>query len=115
MVLLNTHKLIRAGLTTRVGAGMYDITYTIYEAESDTCLHNLQSGQAWAILGFSQTYRWTRNPIFRQAAISLADYFVKRLKQTTHEFPFVPVWDWDAPVPATGQPLRDASAGMWNR
>lgn len=67
-------------------------------------------GQAWAILGFTQTYVWTRDPTFLQAAIHLSDYFLQRMSSATHDHPFVPVWDFDAP-PQT-PPLRDTSAGM---
>ncbi|KAG0648265.1 Unsaturated glucuronyl hydrolase [Hyphodiscus hymeniophilus] len=67
-------------------------------------------GQAWAILGFTQAYIWTKDLIFLRAAINISDYFLARLSSTTHTHPFVPVWDFDAP-PET-PPLRDTSAGM---
>ena len=67
-------------------------------------------GQAWAILGFTQTYVWTKDPTFLQAAIDLSKYFLKRLSQSTDPHPYVPVWDFDAP--AETPPLRDTSAGM---
>lgn len=75
-------------------------------------------GQAWAILGFAQTYAWTRDAAFLAAARGLADYFLRRLAESpapTHGN--VPVWDFDAPpldeeADTDGQPLRDASAGM---
>lgn len=74
-------------------------------------------GQAWAILGFIQTYMWTKDAAFLSAAQGLADYFLRRLAASpapTHKN--VPVWDFDAPpqedMDTNGQPLRDTSAGM---
>lgn len=70
------------------------------------------SGQAWAILGFTQTYIWTRERVFLDTAISLSNYFIQRLIESLHEYPFVPPWDFDAPVNTARPLLRDASAGM---
>ena len=74
-------------------------------------------GQAWAVLGFVQTYMWTSDTAFLFAAQRLADYFLTRLSESpapTHKN--VPLWDFDAPpqedIDTEGQPLRDASAGM---
>ncbi|KAL2167494.1 hypothetical protein VTG60DRAFT_1188 [Thermothelomyces hinnuleus] len=36
-------------------------------------------GQAWAILGFAQTYMWTKDPEFLDAACGCAEYFLHRL------------------------------------
>ncbi|KXJ86979.1 Six-hairpin glycosidase-like protein [Microdochium bolleyi] len=83
-------------------------------------------GQAWAILGYSQTYQWTKMPEFLEAAVGLAEYFVYRLetspaevelRHTRHEGKtmgrYVPLWDFDAPLDDTGRgPLRDSSAGV---
>ncbi|KAE9382155.1 glycoside hydrolase family 88 protein [Stipitochalara longipes BDJ] len=71
-------------------------------------------GQAWAILGFTQTYIWTKDPTFLHASIALANYFLSRLDTSPYPSPYVPLWDFDAPVPLPGQeaPLRDTSAGM---
>ncbi|KAL5318277.1 hypothetical protein ACEPPN_013336 [Leptodophora sp. 'Broadleaf-Isolate-01'] len=71
-------------------------------------------GQAWGILGYSQTYMWTRDPVFLHAATELANYFLARLEAFTCNCPYVPLWDFDAPVPLNqGElPLRDTSAGM---
>ncbi len=67
-------------------------------------------GQAWAILGFVQTYTWTREPEFLDAAINLSDLLLARLSKCTGEYPHVPPWDFDAP---TRDPVvRDSSAGM---
>jgi unsaturated chondroitin disaccharide hydrolase len=46
-------------------------------------------GQAWAIYGFTMTYRYTRDPRFLATAQSLADYFLKYLPSD-----FVPYWDF---------------------
>ncbi|KAL2814521.1 Six-hairpin glycosidase-like protein [Aspergillus cavernicola] len=62
-------------------------------------------GQAWGILGFMQTYEWTRDSEFLDTAKGLADYFLSCLPEDG-----VPYWDFDAPV-NTGCP-RDTSAGM---
>jgi hypothetical protein len=67
-------------------------------------------GQAWAILGFTQTYVWTKDQVFLDAAISLSDYFLHRLSTSKYPSPFVPFWDFDAP--ASDPPIRDTSAGM---
>ncbi|KAJ0416893.1 Six-hairpin glycosidase-like protein [Aspergillus carlsbadensis] len=62
-------------------------------------------GQAWGILGFMQTYGWTREAGFLQTARELADYFLDHLPDDA-----VPYWDFDAPV--DGSCPRDTSAGM---
>lgn len=86
-------------------------------------------GQAWAILGYSQTYNWTKDPVFLEVACGAAEYFLYRLKtapdcvdvsfvdQGTGDTKtigrHVPLWDFDAPSddPASPPP-RDTSAGM---
>ncbi|KAF4463471.1 glucuronyl hydrolase [Fusarium albosuccineum] len=80
-------------------------------------------GQAWGILGYSQSYIWTKDPEFLDAAIGLAEYFVYRLLNSPAcvEIPipgqnrtkgrYVPLWDFDAPID-TEAPLRDSSAGI---
>ncbi|KAL1968630.1 hypothetical protein VTN77DRAFT_1456 [Rasamsonia byssochlamydoides] len=67
-------------------------------------------GQAWAILGFTQTYIWTKDPTFLHVATSLANYFLNRLSTASHTHPYVPPWDFDDST--TSPPLRDTSAGM---
>ncbi|RFU81288.1 unsaturated glucuronyl hydrolase [Trichoderma arundinaceum] len=67
-------------------------------------------GQAWTILGFAQTYIWTKEQAFLDAAISLTEYFLERLRSATHAYPYVPLWDFDAPI--GDKILRDSSAGM---
>ncbi|KAL4946948.1 Six-hairpin glycosidase-like protein [Aspergillus filifer] len=92
-------------------------------------------GQAWAILGYAQTYMWTKDPVFLDAACGCAEYFLHRLANSpscveVDVDPFlsyttvpnehklrgrigrnVPLWDFDAPIDTTA-PLRDSSAGV---
>ncbi|KAH6891518.1 Six-hairpin glycosidase-like protein [Thelonectria olida] len=85
-------------------------------------------GQAWAILGYSQTFQWTGDRDFLETACGLAEYFLLRLEMLPScvEKPlpvpagslrrttcgrFVPVWDFDAPLNESN-PLRDSSAGI---
>lgn len=78
-------------------------------------------GQAWAILGFAQTYTWTKDATFLQTASGLADYFIMRLlsapscveqvRNGVRTGQYVPLWDFDAPV-NEDNPLRDTSAAM---
>lgn len=79
-------------------------------------------GQAWAILGYAQTYNWTKDPDFLDAACGLSEYFWLRLQKAPDcvevKVPgesrtrgrHVPLWDFDAPVDPAA-PLRDSSAG----
>lgn len=60
-------------------------------------------GQAWAITGYAQCYRWTREPKFLDASRRLAEYFLRRLPADG-----VPPWDFDAPQPGP----KDTSAAM---
>ncbi|KAF9888476.1 hypothetical protein FE257_008583 [Aspergillus nanangensis] len=69
-------------------------------------------GQAWGILGYTQTYQWTKDPSFLETARGLADYFVKRLAAARHTHPYVPLWDFDAPSVGGVVPPRDTSAAM---
>lgn len=77
-------------------------------------------GQAWAIMGFAQTYTWTKDPTFLATAIGCAHYFLRRLDEARGRWPAsrVPLWDFDAPLPPAAPefdgkgPLRDASAGV---
>ncbi|KAJ5960408.1 Six-hairpin glycosidase-like protein [Penicillium vulpinum] len=80
-------------------------------------------GQAWAILGYAQTYSWTKKQEFLDAAKGLADYFIYRLETAPKIVEeggcgrHVPLWDFDAPITyttvnGTQAPLRDVSAGM---
>ncbi|KAH6685974.1 Six-hairpin glycosidase-like protein [Plectosphaerella plurivora] len=77
-------------------------------------------GQAWAILGYAQTYLWTGDEQFLEAAIGLAEYFIRRVETSPYvglqnggpsRGRLVPLWDFDAPV-NPDEPLRDSSAGV---
>ncbi|KAK1994621.1 unsaturated glucuronyl hydrolase [Colletotrichum falcatum] len=81
-------------------------------------------GQAWAILGYAQTFVWTDDKEFLDVARGLADYFILRLETSPDsvELPvegeggtkgrYVPLWDFDAPIENEDFPLRDSSAGV---
>ncbi|KAI0611341.1 Tymo-45kd-70kd multi-domain protein [Pyrenophora tritici-repentis] len=71
-------------------------------------------GQAWAILGFAQTYTWTKDVKFLATAINCANYFVRRLTEGEGKWHhhLVPVWDFDAEQEDIREPLRDVSAGV---
>ena len=86
-------------------------------------------GQAWAVLGYAQTYNWTRNPLFLEVACGVAEYFLYRLETapacvdvsvvdeatgtTRLVGRHVPLWDFDAPSDdPSDPPPRDTSAGM---
>ncbi|MFN8206151.1 MAG: glycoside hydrolase family 88 protein [Bacteroidales bacterium] len=60
-------------------------------------------GQAWAINGFTMTYRETKDKVFLKTAIGLADKFISELPAD-----HVPYWDFNAP--AIPDEPRDASA-----
>jgi unsaturated chondroitin disaccharide hydrolase len=60
-------------------------------------------GQAWAIYGFTMSYRFTKDPRFLQTAQRAADYFISHLPADD-----IPFWDFQAPgIP--NEP-RDVSA-----
>lgn len=87
-------------------------------------------GQSWAVLGYAQTYYWTKDPTFLEVACGVAEYFLYRLEtapsyvEVTHVDEatgtsrtvgrYVPLWDFDAPVGDDGitPPPRDTSAGL---
>jgi len=60
-------------------------------------------GQAWAIYGFTMTYRETKNPEFLQTAINAANVYLKNLPKD-----YIPYWDFNDP--AIPNAPRDASA-----
>ncbi|KAM0335045.1 hypothetical protein ACHAQA_000079 [Verticillium albo-atrum] len=79
-------------------------------------------------MGYAQTYLWTGCPEFLDAACGLAEYFLHRLETAPLQVEvevkeangrktglksgrYVPAWDFDAPMPNDGPPLRDTSAG----
>jgi hypothetical protein len=81
------------------GAVVRGLTWQGYADESAWA-----RGQAWAIYGFTMSYRESGEAAFLSTAQRLADYFVDRLPQDR-----VPYWDFCAPrVP---DEERDASAG----
>ncbi|KAJ5985483.1 hypothetical protein N7499_008233 [Penicillium canescens] len=76
-------------------------------------------GQAWAILGYAQTYSWTGDREFLNVACGTAEYFLHRLE--THPVArgpgggksqyTSPPWDFDAPMESEGEEVvRDSSA-----
>lgn len=71
-------------------------------------------GQAWSIMGFAQTYTWTKDLRYLDTAIKCAKYFLGRLDEVKgkHHHPLVPAWDFDAPQEDPKEPLRDVSAGV---
>ena len=74
-------------------------------------------GQAWAVLGYAQTYVWTKDRVFLETACGLADHFIARMEDSPacveegRAGRYVPLWDFDAPADEAA-PLRDSSAGM---
>lgn len=75
-------------------------------------------GQAWAIYGFTMTYRETKDKRFLRAATKAADFFIKHLNENN----LIPAWDFNVAQPgysAEGnsyavkfqKTLKDASAG----
>lgn len=60
-------------------------------------------GQAWAIYGFTETYRNTKDPQYLTTARKVADFFIASLPQD-----YVPYWDFRAPNIPNEE--RDASA-----
>ncbi|OAL45834.1 Six-hairpin glycosidase [Pyrenochaeta sp. DS3sAY3a] len=72
-------------------------------------------GQAWGILGYAETYLWTKDRRFLEAACGLAEYFLHRLETAppcVSTGVHVPLWDFDAPIETPDAPLRDSSAGV---
>jgi len=60
-------------------------------------------GQAWAVYGFTMTYRFTRDQRFLEAAEAAANYFIDNLPED-----FVPYYDFLEPVSSVR--TKDASA-----
>ena len=71
-------------------------------------------GQAWAIMGFAQTYSWTRDTKYLETSIKCAEYFLRRCREGEGKWHHhkVPLWDFDAPQEDSTEPLRDVSAGV---
>jgi hypothetical protein len=66
-------------------------------------------GQAWAIYGFTMTYRYTKDPRFLITAQKLADYFISNLPSD-----FVPYWDFSkcCTAPRDSSAAAIAAAGL---
>lgn len=71
-------------------------------------------GQAWSIMGFAQTYSWTKDVKYLKTAIECAKFFLGKMKEGDSKWhhPMVPVWDFEAPQDDPAEPLRDVSAGV---
>lgn len=109
-----------ANISPRTGSMKWRWTAQGYSNES-----TWSRGQSWAVLGYAQTYMWTKDTAFLDAACGVAEYFLYRLETSPAcvEIPvdeseskrtkgrYVPLWDWDAPVNQKN-PLRDSSAGV---
>lgn len=61
-------------------------------------------GQAWAVYGYTSCYRETKDTLFLNQALHVADMIMQRVKTSD----LIPYWDFDAP--ATDETPRDASA-----
>jgi Bacterial Ig-like domain (group 3)/Glycosyl Hydrolase Family 88 len=66
-------------------------------------------GQAWAIYGFTMTYRYTKDARFLATAQKLADYFISHLPPD-----FVPYWDFSqcCTAPRDSSAASIAAAGL---
>lgn len=99
-----------ANIDPRTGELKARLTHQGYDNESTWA-----RGQAWAILGYAQTFISTKDRIFLRAACGLAEYFLYRLETAPECLPmgsrYVPLWDFDAPIDDSESPLRDSSAG----
>ncbi len=63
-------------------------------------------GQAWGLYGYTMSYRETKEPLFLQQAIKIADFVLAHPRLPEDRIPY---WDFDAPnIPHAP---RDASAG----
>jgi unsaturated chondroitin disaccharide hydrolase len=86
------------GYDTTTGAVKVRNTHQGYADESVWA-----RGQAWAVYGFTMTYRFTKDPRFLETAQRAAEYFITHLPKG-----YVPYWDFMAPgIP--NEP-RDVSA-----
>ncbi|CAK7202348.1 hypothetical protein SEUCBS139899_005071 [Sporothrix eucalyptigena] len=110
----STWHVVNLDPTLAGGVVQYQMTHQGYSDSS-----TWSRGQAWAVLGFAQTYGWTALPEFLEATQRVSDCFLKRLDESPAEpHKYVPLWDFDAPIEdadqkdSNGQPLRDTSAGM---
>lgn len=97
-----------ANLNPRTGSIKVQMTAQGY-ANSSTWAR----GQSWAILGYAQTYTWTKDAQFLDAAMGCAEYFLYRLEkqQEISKIYKIPLWDFDAPI-ENRIPVWDSSAGV---
>lgn len=51
-------------------------------------------GQSWGLYGFTMTYRETRNPVFLEQAVRIANYMLDHQHLPSDKIPY---WDFDAP------------------
>jgi hypothetical protein len=71
-------------------------------------------GQAWGILGYAESYMWTKDRRFLEASCGMAEYYLHRLETApacVTRGRYVALWDFDAPIEDEENPLRDSSAG----
>ena len=62
-------------------------------------------GQAWALYGYTMCYRFTKNPVYLEAAHKIARFIMENRPSGND---YIPYWDYDAPdIPNAP---RDASA-----
>ncbi|EEY22856.1 unsaturated glucuronyl hydrolase [Verticillium alfalfae VaMs.102] len=130
--------LIATNLRPEKGAGGRELFSTVHVVNFDPKTGNLKErrtgqgfhatstwarGQAWAVLGYAQSFMWTKDPDFLHVAVGLAEYFILRLETSSAlvevQVPgggvkgrYVPLWDFDAPIENEKNPLRDSSAGV---
>lgn len=64
-------------------------------------------GQAWAMLGFVQCYKWVKDSQFLDVALHLSRYWIKRLPENG-----VVPWDFDAEQQNGPSEPRDSSATL---
>ncbi|CAI4218419.1 unnamed protein product [Parascedosporium putredinis] len=97
-----------------------------YSAQGYDVSSTWSRGQAWAILGYAQSYLWTKDPKFLDAARGLAEYYTLRMEEAPAEVEvprkggkegetvgrYVPLWDFDAPIEDPSNPVRDTSGAM---
>jgi hypothetical protein len=93
-----------ANIDPQTGAMKQRMTAQGYSSDSTWA-----RGQAWGILGYTQTYMWTNEHIFLEVACGLAEYFLQRLSDSGYK---VPLWDFDAPIDDPRHPVLDSSAGV---
>ncbi len=68
--------------------------------QGDTDSSTWSRGHAWMVYGFTMMYRYTKNPVFLNDAMQLADYFIEHLPAD-----YVSNWDFQSRLDH-----RDASA-----